>query len=96
MKLKIEYLGPVRVVVNKREEEVELSLESTIYALLRRLSEVYGAVFEKEVFEDNRENIRDDVIVTVNGKAIKQLDGVNTKLKVGDVVALLPIFAGGG
>ena len=96
MKIKVQYLGPVRVVVNKREEEIELSLKATIYELLRKLSDVYGKTFEREVFEDNGENVRDDLIVTVNGKVIKQLDGVRTKVNLGDVVSLLPIFAGGG
>ena len=96
MRIKVQYLGPVRVVVNKREEEIELSLKATIYELLRKLSDVYGKKFEREVFEDNGENVRGDLIVTVNGKVIKQLDGMRTRLKLGDVVSLLPIFAGGG
>ena len=96
MKIKVQYLGPVRVVVNKREEEIEISVKATIYDLLRKLSNVYGKTFEREVFEDNGENVRDDLIVTVNGKVIKQLDGMRTRLKLGDVVSLLPIFAGGG
>jgi len=96
MKIRIQYLGPVRVVVKKREEELEIALKSTIDELLRRLSKIYGKKFENEVFDDNTEKIREDLIVTINGKAIKQLDGASTRLRVGDVVSLLPIFAGGG
>ena len=96
MRIKVQYLGPIRVLVNKREEEVEVALPSTISELLKRLADVYGKVFEKEVFEDNRKSIRDDLIVAVNGTAIKQLDGMKTELKGGDMISLLPIFAGGG
>ncbi len=83
-------------MLNKREEEVEVTLKTTVYELLRKLSNTYGEAFEDEVFEDNRKNVRDGLIVTVNGKAIGQLDGIRTGLKAGDVVALLPLFAGGG
>ena len=96
MKVKVQYLGPIRAMLNKREEEIEVTLKTTIYELLRKLSSVYGKAFEVEVFEDDRKNIRDGLIVTVNGKAIGQLNGVGTGLKVGDVVTLLPLFAGGG
>lgn len=96
VRVKVQYLGPVRVVVNKREEEVELSLKATVYELLRKLSNAYGKAFEGEVFEDDGGNIRDGVIVTVNGTATGQLDGMGTRLKLGDVVTLLPLFAGGG
>ena len=95
-RIKIQYLGPVRAIVNKREEELELSLTTTIHGLLKRLSDTYGEAFKKEVFEDDQKSVRDDLIVTINGKAIHQLDGERTRLKLGDIVALLPIFAGGG
>ena len=96
MKVKVRYLGPIRAMLNKREEEVEVSLKTTIHELLRKLSDTHGKTFEREVFEDDGENVRDELIVTVNGKAIGQLNGMRTGLKLGDAVALLPLFAGGG
>jgi len=96
MRVKVQYLGPVRVMLDKREEEVEVSLKTTVYELLRKLSNTYGEGFEREVFEDDGGSIRDGLIITVNGRAIGQLDGVRTSLKLGDVVTLLPLFAGGG
>ena len=92
----MQYLGPVRAMLNKREEEVEISLKTTVYELLRNLSNTYGKAFEDEIFEDDRKNVRDGLVVTVNGKAIGQIDGVQTGLKAGDVITLLPLFAGGG
>ncbi|MFH0897554.1 MAG: MoaD/ThiS family protein [Candidatus Bathyarchaeota archaeon] len=96
MKVRVQYLGPVRVIVNKRAEEVDLSLTATIYELLRTLSSAYGKGFEREVFEDSGGNFRDGLIVTVNGTAAAQLNGLETRLKQDDVVTLLPLFAGGG
>ncbi len=95
MRVRVQYLGPVRVIVNKRDEEVDLSLNATIYELLRKLSNMYGKEFEREVFEEGARNVRDGLIVTLNGIPA-QLDGLGTKLKLGDVVTLLPLFIGGG
>ena len=96
MRVKVQYLGPVRAIVNKRDEEVEISLKTTVYELLRKLSNTYGKAFEREVFEDDGKSFRDGFIITVNGTAAGQLNGMETNLKLGDVVTLLPLFAGGG
>jgi MoaD family protein len=96
MRIKVQYLGPVRVLLNRREEEIEISLKTTICELLKKLSITYGKEFEWEVFEEDGEKVREGLIVTVNGIAIGQLNGLETNLKLGDTVALLPHFAGGG
>ena len=96
MKVKVQYLGPVRVLSNKREEEIQVTPKTTLCELLRKLSTTYGKEFEQEVFEDDKENVREGLIITINGIAIGQLNGLKTNLKLGDTVALLPHFAGGG
>ena len=95
MKVKVQYLGPMRVLAKKREEEIEIPLKSTVYELLLKLSNMYRESFKKEVFNDEKE-VREGVIVNINGMSINQLEGVKTTLKIGDVVTLLPFFAGGG
>jgi MoaD family protein len=96
MKIKVKYLGLVGLMVKKREEELEVSSRASIHELLRNLSSLYGKEFESEVLEDDGENIRDGMTITVNGIVIRQLDGMSTKLKLGDTIALLPLFLGGG
>jgi len=53
MKVKVQYLGPIRAMLDKREEEVEVSLETTIYELLKNLASLYGKAFAGEVFEED-------------------------------------------
>ena len=96
MKVKVQYLGPIRVMLDKREEEVEISLKTTIQGLLKKLTSLYGKTFEREVFEEDGQNIREELVITVNGTAIGQLDGLRTNLKWGDVITLFLLFAGGG
>ncbi len=96
MNVKVQYLGEVRVIVNKKEEEVEISPSATIQELMRKLSGAYGKVFDTEVFQEDSENLRDDLVVAVNGTAIRQLDSMSTRLKPNDTITLFPIFPGGG
>ena len=96
MKVKIRYLGPVRVMLNKKEEEMEVPVKITLVELLSKLSGLYGDRFREEVFESDSKRIREGLVVTVNGIAIGQLSGVKTELKEGDAITLLPFFAGGG
>ncbi len=96
MKVKVEYLGEVKVIVSKKEEEWGISPETTVKELMRELSNTYGDRFDKEVFQDDGETPRDDLIIAINGTAIRRLDFMQTKLKQGDIVTLFPIFPGGG
>lgn len=83
-------------MLNKKREDVEVPSVTTVVTLLKQLANKYGEAFEGEVFEEEGKVVREGLIVTVNGRAIGQLQGINTRLNVKDVVTLLPLFAGGG
>lgn len=96
MRVKVRYLGPIRVILNKKEEEVDVPLKTTLTDLLGRLSGLYGDLFREEAFESDGKTIKDGLVITVNGIAVNQLGGVRTRLNEGDAITLLPFFAGGG
>lgn len=96
MKVKVEYLGSIRITLNKREEIVETPSKTTLEDLLSKLSRLHGNYFREEVFEPEEKRIREGLVVTVNGIAAGQTGGLRTVLKEGDVVSILPFFAGGG
>lgn len=96
MKITVQYLGQVSAVLNKKGEEVEVPSKTTVFTFLKQLAKRYGEAFEGEVFEEEGKAVREGLIVTVNGRAIGQLQGIKTRLNVKDVVTLLPLFAGGG
>ena len=81
MKVKVEYLGFIKNMLNKRVEEFELSEETSLQELLGKLSNLYGPPFKKEVFEIGQKDVKTGFVVTVNGTLMGQLDGVKTRLK---------------
>ncbi|MGQ9530436.1 MAG: MoaD family protein [Candidatus Bathycorpusculaceae bacterium] len=96
MKVKVEYFGHIKNIIRcGREEEVEVGEDSSIEDLLVRLSEKYGEPFQKAFYEPKGKDVKTNYIITVNGYLLNQLNGIKTKLKDGDHVALLPIVSGG-
>ncbi len=96
MKIKVEFLGHVRNVIGSvREEYVEISEGASIADLLVMLSEKFGEPFQKAIYEKSGADVKSNYIITVNGYLLNQLDGVETKLKNGDNVVILPIVSGG-
>jgi MoaD family protein len=96
MKVIVEYLGHIRnLIASGREEEVEVEEGSSLADLLMTLSKKYGAPFQKTVYEKSGTDVKPNFIVTINGYLLNQLKGVQTKLKKGDHVILMPIVSGG-
>jgi len=96
VKIKVEYIGHIKNITdNRREEEVETSEDVTVAKLLTMLSKRYGEPFRKAIYEPKGADIKPNYIITVNGYLLNQLKGLETKLKKGDHVTLLPIVSGG-
>jgi len=92
----IEYIGHVKNIIGSmREEEVDIGENSSIANLLMTLSEKYGDPFRKAIYEKSGADVKSNYIITVNGFLLNQLDGVQTKLRNGDHVTILPIVSGG-
>jgi MoaD family protein len=96
LKVRVEYLGHIKNITdNKREEEIETSEDVTITDLLTQLSRKYGEPFRKAIYEPKGSDVKPNYIITVNGYLLNQLKGLETRLKKGDHIALLPIVSGG-
>jgi MoaD family protein len=65
----------------------------TLGDLLCALSRRYGPAFERWVLEEGR--LGPAIIVSVNGRDARHLDGVRTRLQPDDTVSIFPAIAGG-
>jgi MoaD family protein len=96
LKVKVEYLGHIKNLTdNKRDEEIEADENISVADLLTQLSKKYGEPFKRAVYEPKGSDIKPNYIITVNGYLLNQLKGLETRLKKGDHVTLLPIVSGG-
>ncbi len=96
LKVEVEYLGHIKNITgNKREESIGIKDSARIADLLVLLSDEYGESFKKAIYEPKASDVKPNYIITVNGYLLNQLKGLETKLKNGDRITILPIVSGG-
>ncbi len=94
--VKIQYLGQIRAIVGCREEWIDNQSIITVIAVLQELAKKYGKDFEAEVLDDSKQGLREGILLTINGIATGQLDGLATSVTLHDTLTILPLFTGGG
>jgi MoaD family protein len=95
LKVRVQYFGFIKNMLNKREEHFELDEDTSLSDLLNKLAEVHGAAFRKEVYEPGLKDVKMGFSVTVNGVLMGQLGGLDAKLSDGDNVILMSLMSGG-
>jgi molybdopterin synthase sulfur carrier subunit len=88
--MKVSFHSTVREAAGTHE--IELSA-STVRELLTRLRETFGERLYDMLIE--REALREDVVVLVNGQNISHTGGLETPLGTDDDVAIFPPVSGG-
>jgi sulfur-carrier protein len=96
LRITIDYLGSIKQTLGlKQAEQVELKDQALVRDLLFALAEKYGESFKKAVYEPKDTDLKSQYILSVNGLLLNQLNGIETKLKDGDRVILMPVVTGG-
>ncbi len=92
--VKITFLSLLVDIIEVEELNLPMTDDSTISNLLDQLNKKFGPKFEEMIFNSSK-NLSQYVIITLNGKDIRLLGGLNTKLRVNDEVSFIPAIAGG-
>ncbi len=93
--VKVKFMGSLRPLVGRPETTTTLPQGSTVKDLLTSLSKCYGKAFSSQIFNPVG-NLEHYVLVFLNGKNIKELEGMKTILGEGEVeLMMLPMFEGG-
>ncbi|MBT8171824.1 MoaD/ThiS family protein [Candidatus Bathyarchaeota archaeon] len=95
MKVRVEYLGYIKNMLNKREEYYELEDNIHLSDLLDELATNHGSPFKKEVYEPGLKEIKTGFSITINGIFVDQLGGLDTELTDGDNILLMSLMSGG-
>lgn len=90
--MEVRFYATLRDIVGGRSVEVELDAGDTVNGMLERLFERYPDL-EPEIL-DNGE-LRHAVNIFVNGRSVRYLDGLDTKLSLDEDVTIFPPVAGG-
>jgi len=77
-----------------RTRELTVTCDGTLLNMMENASKMLGPEFIDDVYDRNRGKVRGDMIIMVNGRNIKDLEG-EIILKNNDVIAIFPPLAGG-
>jgi molybdopterin synthase sulfur carrier subunit len=94
MKVEVKFFTSLREITGKKVEEIQLQSVITVEELLILLSEKYGKKFREYIY-NKKGKVHGFLSFLVNGKNINVLQGFDTELKQGDIIAILPPVGGG-
>ena len=93
--VKVRFLGILRQFSGKNQVLVKLEKSPTVRKTIEKLTEGFSSEFRRTLVDPELEDPRPNALVLVNGKEISVLDGLETEVKDGDEIVLVPVSHGG-
>ncbi|MBF8267039.1 MAG: hypothetical protein HW388_547 [Dehalococcoidia bacterium] len=84
----------VATEVNRYDVELEVAEEETVGALFDRLA-AENKVFADYVFDRSTQNLTGRVSVFFNNRMLELVQGLDTEMKDGDFILIVPAYSGG-
>ncbi len=97
MQINVRFFTSLREITGKKEENLSFPQDETvtINTVLKALSKQHGRAFVEYIYDSKTGEVRGFLQFLVNGKSTSTLNGLQTELQDGDVVAILPPVGGG-
>ncbi|MHA2008731.1 MAG: MoaD/ThiS family protein [Promethearchaeota archaeon] len=92
--IKIQFLSLLTDITEVEELALSIDDGSNIRNVLDQLSTKFGSKFEEMIYKSSKD-LSKYVLITINGKDIRLLDGLDTKVGLNDMISFIPAIAGG-
>ena len=93
MKISLEFIGVVLNNALEKKRNVEVDEDITMLDFLQNAMNAYEGLVD--ILSGDPPRPTSNFIILVNGREISVLSGLETKLKSGDEIAIIPISHGG-
>lgn len=94
MIITFKFLGSFRRVINKSKINLENECFITLREAIQKIVEIFPSL-RSMLIDPELGDPRPNSLILVNGKEISVLKGLDTPLKDGDEVVLIPVVHGG-
>ncbi len=97
MQVSVRFFTVLREVTGKKEETLQFpeGEKVTVGTVLKSLTQRHGKGFKEYVFDAETDNVKSFLQFFVNGKSASTLNGLQTELQNGDILAIVPPVGGG-
>ena len=95
IKITLHTILGLKEVTGQRLTEIDLPRGSTVEDFLTYMKERWGDRLSAQLFDPDSGAVLAYVRIMVNGQTIQHLEGMETPLKEGDEVLILPPASGG-
>lgn len=93
--MQVRLLGVFRWISKKSQITLELVEPVTVRDVVGKLSDHFSPEFKQEFIDPELNDPRPNTLILVDGKEISALKGLDTKVKDGDEIILIPVLHGG-
>jgi sulfur-carrier protein len=95
IRAKVHTILTLKKVLGQRELEVSIQGGSTVRDLLSWMINQWGDDLSPHLFSPGSDQLLPHIRLLVNGQDVQFLDGMNTILRDGDELTILPMLTGG-
>jgi molybdopterin synthase sulfur carrier subunit len=97
LRVSVRFFTSLREITGRREEILQFAGNEAVSVdkVLRKLAERYGKGFAEYVYDGRTGEVKGFLQFLVNGRSSSTLNGLDTELKNGDVLAIIPPVGGG-
>ena len=97
LQVSVRFFTSLREIVGKKEETLKFpeGEKVTIEVVLETLKQRYGKKFFEYVYDRETGEVKGFLQFLINGRSASTMKGLETELREGDVLAILPPVGGG-
>jgi len=97
LQISVRFFTTLREVTGKREETLKFPDGETVTLdkVLKQLTDRFGKSFAEYVYDAETGEVKGFLQFLVNGRSVSTLNGLDTELAHGDVLAIIPPVGGG-
>jgi molybdopterin synthase sulfur carrier subunit len=97
LQVQVRFFTSLREITNKKEERLKFpeGEKVTVDTILKTLAQRHGKRFVEYIYDAKTDEVKGFLQFLVNGKSAATLNGLQTELEDGDVLAILPPVGGG-
>lgn len=96
MRVKVKYFTTLRELSGTAEEELTIRDSANLADLIEEVASKYGKEARDYLYQkEESRKVDPSIYFLINGENSRILSGLDTKLKDGDVIAIIPPIGGG-